>query len=98
MHRDQTQWHVDAFNAQLPALVKAYMEWMLQLGKDGYSGKYMLPLGAEVQGTMNIREVDVYCESSIMFLSFFCWHFLQSQETEMLLFIIYQQMNTFVVH
>ena len=71
MRRDRTQQCVDVFNAQLPALVKAYMEWMLQLGKDGYSGEYMLPLGAEVQGTTNIHEVDVYHESSIMFLSFF---------------------------
>ena len=45
---------------------------MLQLWKDGYFGEYMLPPGAEVQGTMNICEVDVYHKSSTMFLSFFC--------------------------
>ena len=44
------------------------MEWMLQLGEDGYSGEYTLPPGAEVQGTANICEVDVYRESSALFL------------------------------
>ena len=45
------------------------MEWMLQLGKDGYSGEYTLPLDEEVQATTNICEVDVYRESSGLFLS-----------------------------
>jgi hypothetical protein len=66
--RDRTQRRVQAFNTQLPALVDAYMGWMLQLGKEGYSGEYTLPPGAEVQATANICEVDVYRESYALFL------------------------------
>ncbi|EDR14205.1 uncharacterized protein LACBIDRAFT_322055 [Laccaria bicolor S238N-H82] len=58
--RDRTQRRVDAFNIQLPALIEAYMGWMLQLGEDGYSGEYVLPPNAEVQATTTICEVDVY--------------------------------------
>lgn len=70
--RDRTQRRVKAFDAQLPALVEAYMEWMLQLGKDGYSGEYnlKLPPGAEVQATTNIYEVDVYRKSTPFVFSF----------------------------
>jgi hypothetical protein len=51
---------VQAFNVQLPALVDAYMEWMLQLGEEGYSGEYVLPPKSEIETTSNIYEVDVY--------------------------------------
>lgn len=73
--RDRTERRVRAFDAQLPALVDAYMEYILQLGGDGYSGEYTLPLGAEVQATTNICKVDVYCESSTLFLVFFTYTF-----------------------
>lgn len=66
--RDRTQRRVEAFNAQLPALVDSYMETMLQLGEGLYSGEYTLPPGAEVQSTTNIWVVDVYRESSVLFL------------------------------
>ena len=46
------------------------MGWMLQLGEDGYSGEYVLPPDAEVQGTTNICEVDVYREFSDSLLLF----------------------------
>jgi hypothetical protein len=51
---------VQDFNVQLLALVEAYMDWMLQLGEDGYSGEYTLPPNAEVESAVNICEVDVY--------------------------------------
>lgn len=54
---------MQAFDVQLPALVESYMEWMLQLGEDGYSGEYVLPPNVEVLTTTNIREVDVYRKS-----------------------------------
>ena len=73
------------------------MEWMLQLGKDGYSGEYTLPLDEEVQATTNICEVDVYRESSGLFFLPWLRHFLCSQAAEMLLSIIYQKINTFVL-
>jgi hypothetical protein len=48
--------------------MEAYMEWMLQLGENGYSGEYVLPPNAEVQAMTNICEVDVYHECYIFFL------------------------------
>ena len=69
--RDRTQRRVQAFAVQLPALVDAYMGWMLQLGEDGYSREYVLPPSTEVQATMNICEVDMYRESRNISLFFY---------------------------
>ena len=69
---------MQAFNVQLPALVEAYMEWMLQLGEEGYSGEYALPPGAEIETTTNIYEVDVYRVSYIFPIEFSLTFFLTS--------------------
>ena len=69
--RDRTQRRVQAFNVQLPVLVEAYMEWMLQLGEDGYSREYVLPPNAEVQTITNICEVDMYRECKNFSLFFY---------------------------
>jgi hypothetical protein len=79
--RDRTQRRVQAFNVQLPVLVEAYMEWMLQLGEDGYSREYMLPPNAEVQATINICEVDVYREPMYFSLFFYSSFFLSQVYT-----------------
>ena len=74
--RDRTERRVQAFNVQLPALVEAYMEWMLQLGEDGYSGEYVLPPNEEASTTTNIREVDVFRMSHYLFIVFLLTLFL----------------------
>ena len=69
--RDRTERRVQAFNIQLPALVEAYMEWMLQLGEDGYSGEYVLPPNEEASTTTIIREVDVFRTSLTIYSLYF---------------------------
>ena len=44
------------------------MEWMLQLGEDGYSGEYVLPPNVEASTSTNICEVDVYRTSYNFFI------------------------------
>lgn len=70
------------------------MGWMLQLGEDGYSEEYVQPSDAEVQGTTNIREVDVYRKFSDSVLSFLFISspILYSQVSDRLWFSIYLQM------
>lgn len=60
--RDRTERRTQAYAAQLPALKDVYMTWMLGLGEGGFSGVYVLPPDAEVQGQAIICEVDVYCK------------------------------------
>jgi hypothetical protein len=54
-----------AFSQQLPALVNAYMSWMLALGEDGMSGDYTPPFGAVVDGNSHVYEVDLFREYSL---------------------------------
>jgi hypothetical protein len=49
----------------MPAMVKAYTAWMLDMKEEGIGGQYRTPPGVEIQGQVNIVEFDIFC-------TFFC--------------------------
>ena len=57
--RNRAQRRADAFGLQLPSLVRAYMDWMLQMGDTGLAGNYSLPPNADIQGESQLKVVDI---------------------------------------
>lgn len=55
------QHRTDAFNNQMDALVDAYMTWMLDVGL--IAGNYVPPVDAVAEGSSEITEIDLFCES-----------------------------------
>ncbi|KAF8150126.1 hypothetical protein B0H34DRAFT_176311 [Crassisporium funariophilum] len=58
--RDRTESRTQAFQAQLPGLIDAYMAWSFSVGEDGLAGHYAPPPNAEVQGQAVIHKVDLF--------------------------------------
>jgi hypothetical protein len=57
--RNRAQRRTDSFAKQLPSLVRAYMDWMFQMGDTGLSGNYTLPTDADIQGETQLTVVDI---------------------------------------
>lgn len=57
--RNRAQRRADSFARQLPSLVRAYMDWMLQMGNAGLAGNYSLPPNADIQGESQLKVVDI---------------------------------------
>ena len=58
-HRNRAQCRADSFALQLPSMVRAYMDWMLQMGDTGLAGNYSLPPNADIQGESQLKVVDI---------------------------------------
>lgn len=58
--RDRTQQRTEAFEGQMPSMVKAYMAWMLSMKEEGIGGQYQTPPGVEIQGQVNLVEVGIF--------------------------------------
>ena len=47
------------------------MAWTANLGDNGFGGNYTPPFEAEVQGSSELLEVDMYCESPLLSLNIY---------------------------
>jgi hypothetical protein len=57
--QNRTQRRTECFARQLPSLVRAYMDWMLQMGDTSLTGNYTLPPDADIQGESQLKVIDI---------------------------------------
>jgi hypothetical protein len=58
---------MEGFAWQMSLVVNVYMDWMPKMSENPYTVNYKSPPGAIVQGTSQIKVLDMFCKF------FFCF-------------------------